>query len=175
VKQSTLMNGIMVPALFGLYVYAVIKVILFKFGSIDIPFLWNQVQKNLENPAHIKNRLQLANFVPLESISTNIQVLSSHDLINLLGNIAVFMPYGVFLILMSENHRMSFIGVFTRSLGLSLCLECLQVVFSIGSFDVDDLILNVSGGLIGYGVFKFYCKFTVVMSGVNQDRDRTTS
>ncbi|NOU94696.1 VanZ family protein [Paenibacillus sp. LMG 31456] len=167
------MNGIMVPALFALYVYAVFKVILFKFGSIDIPFLWHQLQRNLENPVHIKTRLQLANFVPLESISNNIQGLSSHDLINLFGNIAVFMPYGIFLLLMSNNQRMSLIGVFTRSLGLSLCLECLQVVFSIGSFDVDDLILNVSGGLLGYGVFKFYTKFTVVMLSVIQDRDRT--
>ncbi|MEX2461625.1 MAG: hypothetical protein WD469_10090 [Paenibacillaceae bacterium] len=45
-KQTKLMNGIMVPTLFALYVYALFKVILFKFDSIEITFLWHQLQKN---------------------------------------------------------------------------------------------------------------------------------
>ncbi|MEI3265755.1 MAG: VanZ family protein [Frisingicoccus sp.] len=36
---------------------------------------------------------------------------------------------------------------------LSLFIECIQLIFRVGSFDVDDLILNTLGGLIGYVIF----------------------
>lgn len=75
-------------------------------------------------------------------------------MINLYGNILIFIPFGMFLMLLSNKSRMSFLGVGFRSLALSLSLECLEVLFLIGSFDVDDLILNVSGGLIGFCMFK---------------------
>lgn len=46
---------------------------------------------------------------------------------------------------------------FLRVLGmtflLSLFIECIQLIFRVGSFDVDDLILNTLGGVIGYIVF----------------------
>ena len=37
---------------------------------------------------------------------------------------------------------------------LSLLVELLQLVFKVGSFDVDDLLLNTIGGLLGYLVYK---------------------
>ncbi|MNB72198.1 VanZ like family protein [compost metagenome] len=148
----------MVPGLFALYMYALLKVILFKFGSINVPFLWEQLSKFMADPGRIMNRLQLANFTPFLSISRNIHNQSSLDLINLVGNIVIFMPFGVFLVL-STNHKMSFIGVLIRSFALSLWLECSQIIFSIGSFDVDDLILNTIGALLGYIVYRFYGKY----------------
>lgn len=36
----------------------------------------------------------------------------------------------------------------------TLTVECLQYFFRVGSFDVDDLILNTVGGIFGFGVFK---------------------
>ena len=33
---------------------------------------------------------------------------------------------------------------------MSLLVEILQIVLRVGSFDVDDLILNTLGGIIGY-------------------------
>ena len=40
------------------------------------------------------------------------------------------------------------------SFELSLLVELLQLVFKVGSFDVDDLFLNTIGGLLGYLVYK---------------------
>jgi glycopeptide antibiotics resistance protein len=37
---------------------------------------------------------------------------------------------------------------------LSLTFELLQLFFRLGSFDVDDLLLNTAGGMIGYLPFK---------------------
>jgi glycopeptide antibiotics resistance protein len=37
----------------------------------------------------------------------NINSLSLHDLANLVGNIALFIPYGVFLVVLSKNKAIS--------------------------------------------------------------------
>ncbi|OAS16492.1 VanZ family protein [Paenibacillus oryzisoli] len=153
-KQLKVWNEMLLSALFALYMYVLFKVILFKFSSIDLLFLWHQLQRNMKNPEHIHNRLEFANFKPFVSISGNIQSLSQHDLVNLFGNIVVFMPYGLFLVLLARRKKMSLLGVLLRSVGLSLCFEGLQLVLSMGSFDVDDLILNGIGGVLGYIVIR---------------------
>ena len=116
----------------------------------------------LEQPDFMLNRLQFANFTPFLSISQNIErIANPHDLINLLGNIIIFVPYGMFITLMSRNNPISSFECFARSLSLTLSLECAQAIFSIGSFDVDDLILNVTGAMIGYVVIKNISKLTI--------------
>jgi glycopeptide antibiotics resistance protein len=165
-KLTKLINGIMVPILFAGYMYVLIKVILFKFGTMDVNFLRGQMQRNLRNPENMIERLQSGNLSPMKEISRNMYHLSGHGLINLVGNIALFIPFGIFLLLMST--RMTFIRVFLLSLGLSLSLECAQVLFEIGTFDVDDLILNVSGGLIGFVVFKVCVMFKRNESKITQ-------
>lgn len=158
-KKKKIMNKIIVLLLFAFYMYVLIRIILFKFYWRDMTFLMYQLQKNLENPTHLLSQLQSGNFIPFKTIFINIHSLSGwHDFSNLVGNIVAFIPFGIFLVLLSKNKRLSFIGGLTLSLRLSLCLECLQVVFSLGIFDVDDLILNTSGGLLGYGAIKLYGK-----------------
>ncbi|MFD1176420.1 VanZ family protein [Paenibacillus puldeungensis] len=156
-KRFKLLHDFIVPGLFIIYIYAVFKVILFKFGSINIVFLWQQLQRVTEHPDTIVYHLQLANFIPLKSIMQNIQGLSSHDLVNLVGNIVIFMPFGGFLLIL-KGQKISFRGMLIRSFGFSLCLECMQLVLFMGTFDVDDLILNTTGGLLGYGVVKLFFK-----------------
>lgn len=70
---------------------------------------------------------------------------------NLFGNILIFMPFG-FFISMASRSSSSFMALF-NSLGLSLCVEVLQLVTRVGSFDVDDILLNTIGGVLGYIVF----------------------
>ena len=36
------------------------------------------------------------------------------------------------------------------------CVEVLQVLFTVGICDVDDLLLNLLGASIGYGLYRFY-------------------
>ena len=52
---------------------------------------------------------------------------------NLLGNILIFVPY--------------------FSMFLSLAVETVQLVTRVGSFDVDDILLNTIGGVLGYIAF----------------------
>lgn len=70
---------------------------------------------------------------------------------NLFGNVIIFMPFGFFMP-MASRYRSCFSAVF-YSFGLSLCVETFQLLTRVGSFDVDDLLLNTVGGLAGYVIF----------------------
>ncbi|MEK4007515.1 VanZ family protein [Paenibacillus sp. FSL H3-0333] len=135
--------------LFTVYVYILFKIILFKFGSMDLPFLWQQLQ---HSPDHVAASLQRGNLIPLATLSNTYHHLSTSTVVNFLGNIALFIPYGIFLVLLSPNGKGSgsFTGVLLWSFALSAVLECSQAVFYIGTFDVDDLLLNTFGGILGY-------------------------
>lgn len=72
--------------------------------------------------------------------------------VNLIGNIAAFLPFGFFLPFLSQKNR-SFAYVTLISFEFSLLIECIQLVSKVGSFDVDDMILNTLGGSLGYLCF----------------------
>lgn len=76
--------------------------------------------------------------------------------INILGNIIVFIPFGFLVPKMffgSGGDRESGIG-YAGTLIISVCfvleIELLQLFTKVGVFDVDDIIMNTLGASIGY-------------------------
>ncbi|MFD1888095.1 VanZ family protein [Paenibacillus wenxiniae] len=67
--------------------------------------------------------------------------------INLPGNIAVFVPFGLLIPMMCNVRLLPFAGGFALFI---LLLELLQLVTRRGTFDVDDIILNTLGACLGY-------------------------
>ena len=70
-------------------------------------------------------------------------------LINVAGNVAVFVPLGFAQPVLLERIH-SFSQVLILSFAISLLAETMQLVLRVGCFDVDDLFLNTVGGCIGY-------------------------
>jgi len=70
---------------------------------------------------------------------------------NLLGNVVIFVPLG-FLGAMASRHR-SFIRTSLDGFLLSFVVEVFQLFARVGRFDVDDLILNTLGTILGYIIF----------------------
>ena len=70
---------------------------------------------------------------------------------NLAGNILTFVPYGFFISMASRSR--GFFKTLFFSMGLSLCVEITQLFSRVGSFDVDDILLNTVGGVVGYIIF----------------------
>lgn len=68
---------------------------------------------------------------------------------NLGGNILCFMPFGYFVMWLWKNMDRWYL-VASLSLYLSLLIELVQYFMKVGSFDVDDLLLNTIGGILGY-------------------------
>ncbi len=96
------------------------------------------------------------NLVPFQEIHRFIAYRNSVTLwaflLNLIGNVFVFVPIG-FLFPMIGKREVGLIRAMASALGLSLCIELLQLVTRVGVFDVDDLILNTLGGAIGWMAF----------------------
>ncbi|MNW44246.1 VanZ like family protein [compost metagenome] len=93
------------------------------------------------------------NIIPFSTIGHFLQMdsFSGAKIINLVGNVGVFVPFGILIPLISG-------GRFTKSWILFLCgiliLETAQLLTRRGSFDIDDFILNSVDFWIGCGVFK---------------------
>ena len=86
--------------------------------------------------------------------------LESHQFVVLIGNIAAFVPLGIFVPLLLG--RASIVRVFVIALALSTAIELGQLAVSIAvgyayrTADVDDVLTNVLGALIGFVAFALY-------------------
>ena len=93
------------------------------------------------------------NFIPFKEI-LRYDISSKLFIRNVIGNIVIFIPFGYLIsdtIYMNTKHKNIFIVlifVFLTSLGI----ETTQMYIG-RSFDVDDIILNFVGGLLGYFSF----------------------
>ena len=73
-------------------------------------------------------------------------------IVNLVGNVAAFMPLGIILpILNQKNAR--FFRILVLSMFFSGLIELLQLIYHVGIFDVDDIVLNTCGAVLGYFVY----------------------
>ncbi len=74
-------------------------------------------------------------------------------LINLLGNVLAFIPFGA-LIRWVRNQKTGFFVAVLYTFLFSLAIELIQLFTKVGVFDVDDLLLNTCGGAIGYAIYR---------------------
>lgn len=78
-------------------------------------------------------------------------------IVNLLGNIAAFVPMGLFLPLISPKCKKA-LFTFCTGLLIDVCIETIQLLCMVGSFDVDDMILNMFGVIIGYIWYRIWAR-----------------
>lgn len=120
----------------------------------------------LNQPGMFAARLHAGNLIHLKEISRASDSMSGHSLLNLIGNVGIFVPLGIFLGVLAKSGKLTWAGSFWSSLGVSLVLDYTQDLFSIGTFDVDDLILNSTGGSIGFVVYALCARLTTAASSV---------
>ena len=72
--------------------------------------------------------------------------------VNILGNVIAFAPFGFLLPILKKSYR-HFLVITFLSLVFSLSIELIQLTTRVGIFDVDDILLNTVGGVLGYIIF----------------------
>lgn len=91
--------------------------------------------------------------------------------LNLAGNVLAFVPFG--FLLPALIRRENCLGrVLLSSALLSFGIEAVQLVFRVGSFDVDDILLNTAGGILGYAVFRLARAARSARAGERDPRSR---
>ena len=102
------------------------------------------------------------NFIPFKEL-TRYSFGSSLFFKNVIGNILLFMPYGFFIsyyLRLEKKDKILALGLIFM---VSLSIECVQLVIG-RCFDVDDILLNLMGGMLGYYIYRFLVVVTDKMS-----------
>lgn len=134
--------------IFFLYLLLVIRLIIFKY-PID---MLKEIAASWETGVVLKG-LDSANFTLLKTIRMYIDYaykLNSFE--NLAGNVVVFIPFGFMLpyVLARGNN---FFVVLLNAFIFVLGIEVFQLFSAFGAFDVDDILLNCFGAVLGYFIF----------------------
>ena len=79
-------------------------------------------------------------------------------ILNVVGNILVFVPFGMSLPALFSKCK-SLFATTILTFEFSLCVELIQLLTKVGSFDVDDLLLNTIGGICGFLMYMVYRLF----------------
>ena len=100
-----------------------------------------------------------ANLIPFRTLKLFFRLLSHHRpalvhaaVINLVGNVVMFVPLGLLLPALWQRLRRFWIFLLWLT-AIILAVELLQLLSGLGSCDVDDLLLNLCGGSLG-----FFCR-----------------
>lgn len=112
-------------------------------------------EEQLQQNINLQPLLTIRNYWNVIYHRTNDSALV-HCIINLGGNIFLFIPIGVLVPRIYPKLR-NFFRFFCVCLGVMFMVEVLQLFTLLGSFDVDDLILNLFGmttGFIGFHLFR---------------------
>ena len=104
------------------------------------------------------------NLRPFETICRFLWVLRysnqhgmiTHAVINLVGNVVMFVPLGLLLPTIWRRMR-HFWACFVFAGGVILLVELTQFITRLGACDVDDLLLNMVGILCGYVLWRIFC------------------
>lgn len=104
------------------------------------------------------------NLIPFRTIADYAKKLVStrangDSVINLFGNVIMFVPLGFFIPSVFPKER-AFRKSMLWTLAVLVCVEVIQLVTLLGSFDIDDVILNMAGAAVGYGVYKIITVFS---------------
>ena len=99
------------------------------------------------------NSIDSYNLIPFKSIIGILKNGTTYEvIINIFGNLLVFVPLEYFLI---ELFRVKKFSVnFIVSFSIILLIELFQYVFKVGVLDIDDIILCMFGMMIFYVIYK---------------------
>lgn len=146
-----------IKVFFGIsFIFYLLALVLLLFVGVMFVGIRGYIWTDLSLIEYIKSS---SNFVPFKTISSYIQSIFdgsmniSIPIKNLVGNLFMFLPMGIFLPFFIV--KINKVSIFTISMIILLFfIEAIQLVTRRGSFDIDDFILNTLGALIGFGIWK---------------------
>lgn len=131
---------------------------LYCLGMLLLLFARAPKDAGLPFPVYLRTHL---NLVPLRTIRRFSRLLIPPvrpylvriALHNLLGNILLFIPFGYFLPDLFPGLRRFFLTALAVTVTITT-VELLQLLLTVGTCDIDDLLLNVTGASLGYGLYR---------------------
>lgn len=141
-------NSKHIKIVFFIYIAIVIKVIIFKYPMEELLSIAQTWERGI-----VRQGLHTANFTLFKTIRMYIDysyMLNSFE--NLVGNVVVFIPFGFLLPYIKEGCR-RFWRLLLNTFIFVLGIEVFQLFSSFGAFDVDDILLNCFGAILGWAAY----------------------
>lgn len=136
--------------LFGIYCAVMLYLLFNRSGAIEGVDYWEQISMSYS-------------LTPLKTIRQYLRLLELRPqlqrlaVINLVGNVVMFIPLGALLPMVFEKLR-AFWKTFLCTAGIIIAVELTQLFTLLGSCDIDDLLLNLLGASMGYGLYRLFLK-----------------
>ena len=146
--ETTRKTREILKVVFFLYLCVLIKAVVFKYPFEQLRQITESWTKSV-----ILEGLGTANFTLFRTIKMYIHYwgrLNSFE--NLFGNVFLFSPFGFFLPFLHRESRYWWV-LLINAFWVVCGIEVFQLVTAYGAFDVDDILLNCFGAMIGYGCF----------------------
>lgn len=135
--------------LFWIYVMILLIVVVIKFNG--------SIYELKDRILYCKSDRALGywnlNLVPMRTMKHQLKNINEWwALRNVIRNIILFVPLGFFLPILYTKCR-KFWRLFVTSLFFIISIEVFQLITMLGSCDIDDIILNMLGCILGYILF----------------------
>jgi glycopeptide antibiotics resistance protein len=134
--------------IFIVYVIGLVNFVIVKYFG-DIQRVFDRIEDTKAYRMDGYSKMQLIAFRTINSsIDSYIHVGMVPSSINFIANIVVFVPLGFLIPFILR--KPSFLKTIGISLSIIVSIEIIQYVTYLGSADIDDVILNMFGCVIGY-------------------------
>lgn len=137
--------------IFWLYVCILLRLIVFKYP-------WEQLRETMRTwqKGVILEGLDTANFTLFSTIRMYVRYADRLNSVeNLAGNVLLFLPLG-FLLPWVWKGMERWWKALTVSFLFTAGIELFQLFSAFGAFDVDDLLLNCAGAMLGFWLWSIW-------------------
>lgn len=140
---------VLLRLIFAIYAFSMLYFLFFRNGFSIGGTYWEHILLNI-------------NVIPLKTISQNLILILNrpnpylipYAILNLSGNVIGFIPFGILLPHLFKK-TVSFKRFVLSAALIITAVELIQLFSLRGSCDIDDLILNMLGSIIGYPIGEF--------------------
>lgn len=106
------------------------------------------------------------NLIPLKNIVYSFQINTGYVIKNIIVNVLAFIPMSIFILYLFFIQNKKILFAFTN-ISIIFFIEFLQVITRRGVFDIDDIIFNLIGVLLGYVIYKYVNIYVKSKKGIN--------
>lgn len=150
---------------FVIYITSLLEILIIPNINITIIFEPNDIYFDCSAAGHFEEHL--INMVPFATLKSQFETMifggkDRHVILNLLANFFVLMPLPIMINL--SNRKIKGMYPLLISLATAITIEFLQ--YFVGrTVDIDDVILNMSGAVIGYIIYTIIKKILKTKNG----------
>ncbi len=143
IAKKVKVNKLLFNLAFGLYISVIIAICFF---PIEIGRIGEDT---------------LNNFIPfksiIESITESVRTGTPYGIVSVIGNFVMLMPLGIFFNYYIKDLKRRLINIFLFSVGIETIQFIIGILigYNYRCIDIDDVILNVTGGILACFLFKF--------------------